>query len=148
MIITVQISNYEQIRQKFSQAPFKMAQNISIAVERSIRKIEGTAKRESPVNKKSGGGNLRQSIRSQMIGIAKGSVEVGADYGIYVHEGTRPHIIRVRTKKVLADKRTGDIFGTVVNHPGTRANPFLQRAVDANRDFINNEFIQAIKNVL
>ena len=43
----------------------------------------------------------------------------------------KPHEIRPVNGKVLAFKVAGKmIFTPIVHHPGTRANPFLERAVD------------------
>jgi len=123
-------------------------------VEKVLIKVTNTAMREAPVNKQSGGGNLRQSIKYRITGPASGVVEVSGaggaphPYAIYVHEGTRPHIIRVVNKKVLANRRTGQIFGKVVRHPGTSPNPFLQRAVDQESDFINRTFGEAVDKTL
>jgi hypothetical protein len=50
-----------------------------------------------------------------------------APYAVFVHEGTRPHIIRVRSAKVLTDGVR--FFGPQVRHPGTRAQPFLTQAL-------------------
>jgi len=147
-LIKFEIKNIKEIKATFKQAPVKMTRELNKAIKRIITKIEGTAKREAPVNKQSGGGNLRQSISSKMAGIAKGVVDVSAKYAIYVHEGTRPHIIRIRNKKVLANTRTGRFFGKVVHHPGTKANPFLQRAVDKNKSFIDKEFGNAVEKAL
>lgn len=145
--ISVTIPNLPKIQSAFRAAPARMTQELSVAIERVISRIEGTAKRKAPVNKRTGGGTLRQSIRSRMTGIGRGVVEVTASYAAYVHEGTRPHIIRVVRKKVLADRRMGRIYGKVVNHPGTRPQPFLQEAVDAEQDFVNREMIKAVDRV-
>ncbi|MEU4584873.1 hypothetical protein AB0F92_22700 [Kitasatospora aureofaciens] len=52
----------------------------------------------------------------------------------YVVEGTRPHIIRPRRAKALRFEIGGrTVFAKVVHHPGTRANPFLQRALREGR---------------
>ena len=146
--IVARISNYDQLATMFKLAPARMTREIGVAVERVLVKLENEAKKEAPVNKQSGGGSLRQSIKHFMIGQAGGKVEVGAPYAIFVHEGTRPHTIQVVNKKVLANKRTNQIFGKVVMHPGTKANPFLQRAVDSQQEFINNEFVKAVQRVL
>jgi len=148
MDIKIKVKNLNEIRAKFKVAPFKMSVELNSAVSRVITKLESKTKKEAPVNKQSGGGNLRQSIRSSMIGLARGRIEVGAHYGIYVHEGTRPHTIRIVNKKVLANKRTGQIFGRVVRHPGTQPNPFLKRAVEKNQSFIDREFLNAVKRVI
>jgi len=143
--ITVKVKNLDEIKAKFKMAPVKMTIELGKAINRIITKVENNAKRNAPVNKKSGGGSLRQSIKSIMLGPARGKVEVGVGYGVYVHEGTRPHIIRIRQKKVLANKREKRFFGKVVQHPGTKANPFLQEAVDENENFINKEFSKAVE---
>lgn len=148
VIVSVTIKNLPEIKRVFNEMPAKMTRELGKAVERVILKIEGDAKKLAPVNKQSGGGNLRQSIKSFMRGAASGVVDVGAGYGIFVHEGTRPHIIRVVNKRVLANKRMGQIFGKVVHHPGTKANPFLQNAVDQNSAFIDRQFEQAVDNVI
>jgi len=145
--ITIKVKNLDRIQMMFKKAPMKMTTALHKAINRIVLKIERDAKRNAPVNKKGGGGNLRQSIRSMMIGPARGKVEAGAGYAVFVHEGTRPHIIRIRQRKVLANKREGKIFGKVVHHPGTKANPFLQKAVDDNENFIDKEFESAVKKV-
>jgi HK97 gp10 family phage protein len=148
MKIELKIDNLDQLEQKFQEAPQQVARGIQNALQRSILLIESMAKREAPVNKQSGGGNLRQSIRSQMTNAYTGVVSVGAVYALFVHQGTRPHIIQARDKKVLANVRTGQIFGRTVHHPGTRANPFLQRAVDKARPEINKYFQAVLQGIL
>jgi hypothetical protein len=56
-------------------------------------------------------------------------------YAYFVHEGTKPHVIRARPGGVLAfkwpDGPEGDkvYYLTEVNHPGTKAQPFLRDAL-------------------
>ena len=63
------------------------------------------------------------------------TIRVGGDaaeYAVYVHEGTRPHVIRPRNKQVLAfNGREGRVFAREVHHPGTRARPFLRNALES-----------------
>lgn len=145
--VSVKIKNLDAIKLAYKVAPAKMQLELHRAVEKTTLKIESQTKKEAPVNKQSGGGNLRQSIKSGMRGLASGFVEVNANYGVYVHEGTRPHQIRVRRARVLANTRTGQVFGRVVNHPGTAANPFLERAVKKVEKDIDGYFISAVQNV-
>jgi hypothetical protein len=52
-------------------------------------------------------------------------------YSLFVHEGTRPHIINARPGGVLAFQSHGQtVFATSVNHPGTAPRPFLRRALE------------------
>lgn len=147
MSVELQIRGLEQVEQMFRKAPQKMLTEIQSAINRSILIIERNAKRQAPVNKAPGGGTLRQSIKARMTGKATGEVEVGASYAIYVHEGTRPHIIRPVRRKALANVRTKQMFGRLVMHPGTKANPFLQRAIDDSEQAVNKEFEKIITKV-
>src|SRR3990167_7625187 len=56
----------------------------------------------------------------------------GLFYGQFVREGTRPHIIRPRYKKVLAWSKGGQgITAMVVHHPGSKPNPYHKRVFRA-----------------
>jgi hypothetical protein len=148
--ISIKIENIDKIKRTFLLFPNKMIIGLNKAIARSVGEVENEAKKQAPVNKAPGikGGNLRQSIKSGMSGLGSGFVVVNSNYGIYVHEGTRPHMIRIVNKRVLANKRTGQIFGTKVNHPGTRENPFLQMAVDIKASLIQELFNKALDDAI
>lgn len=148
MEIKLVIENLSELRAAFKRAPALATVEFSRALERSGLKIEGDAKRNAPVNKQAHGGTLRQSISSHMQGNSSAVVEARAKYAAYVDQGTSPHIINVVNKKVLANRRTGQVFGRRVNHPGTRKQPFFTDAVEGNVGFVNNEFLSALNNIL
>ena len=59
-------------------------------------------------------------------------VTSNAPYSIFVHQGTRPHVIRAVNARALSFywPRVGrQVFFASVNHPGTRPNPFMAEAV-------------------
>ena len=64
-------------------------------------------------------------------GDVEGIVGAKAKHALFVHAGTRPHVILPVHSKVLAFKgKSGKmVFATKVHHPGTAANPFLERAL-------------------
>jgi hypothetical protein len=76
-------------------------------------------------------GNLERDIQLWDDNISNLEIEVGnsklTPYAVWVHDGTKPHEIRPKNKKALKTP-----FGPrkKVNHPGTKANPYLQNAVD------------------
>jgi hypothetical protein len=70
-----------------------------------------------------------------------------ASYAPYVEFGTGPHEIKAVNKRVLANTATGQIFGPVVHHPGTKANPFMERIVMAAQPDIETLFVQALDQV-
>lgn len=70
-----------------------------------------------------------------------------ASYAPYVEFGTAPHIIKPVNKHVLANANTGQIFGTLVHHPGTKANDFMGRIVMAAQPEIETLFVEALDQV-
>lgn len=123
---------------------------LQAAAKRSLRRagtrMEREVKRRTPVRT----GHLRGSWTTQTRNGGWGVV-IGTDkeYARFVEEGTRPHEIRPRTKKVLAwptggrsaaglgrgpqGTRKGKgvlAFARVVKHPGTKGVHMAQRAVD------------------
>lgn len=94
-----------------------VAEAISVEVQRD-------AKRLCPVDT----GELRSTIRRFKAGDTW-FVTVGTDYWSYVEYPTKPHIIRSHGPWPLRNPRTGQVFGPVVRHPGTAAQPFMRPAI-------------------
>lgn len=81
------------------------------------------------------------------IGNLRASWYPKAAYASYVEFGTAPHIIKAVNAKSLANKNTGQFFGPVVHHPGTKANPFLERIMAAAEPDIEALFVQALEKI-
>jgi hypothetical protein len=54
----------------------------------------------------------------------------GAPYGLFMEVGTKPHGIDSHGSWPLRNRRTGQVFGRHVNHPGTAPRPYLRPALD------------------
>lgn len=83
-------------------------------------------------------GNLSNNIISERThaprtGDLEGRVIALPKHAIYVHKGTPPHVIRARRpggRLVFFWHKVGRVVKPQkVNHPGTMANPFLERAL-------------------
>ncbi len=146
--ITIKVDGLDDLARAFAKAPEAALNQISDAVKKSALTVQSAALKEAPVNKRSGGGNLRQNIRAHLITKTRAEVVSNAPYSLFVEEGTSPHIISVKNKKVLADKRAGEFYGKTVHHPGTRPNPFMHRAVEKSMARINEFFSVAITNII
>lgn len=146
--LQVEITGLDKLRAGLAKAPALTTEEVGKAVQKSILTIQSAALREAPVNKQTGGGNLRQNIRTRFINRLSGAVQSLAPYSVFVHEGTAPHTIVPVNKKVLANRRTGQFFGKEVHHPGTHANPFMLRALTGSRLAIKGYFDFAINAVL
>ncbi len=75
-------------------------------------------------------GRLRSSIHA--LRMPDGSVIVGptVPYAMYVEEDTRPHVIAAHGPWSLRSRVTGQLFGPVVHHPGTRGQHFVRRTAE------------------
>lgn len=82
-------------------------------------------------------GHLRRSIGAYAQ--PDGSIVVGptASYGRYVNDGTRPHLIHSHGPWPLRSPATGQVFGPLVHHPGTRGAHFLEKTA---RDIDGEDF--------
>lgn len=78
-----------------------------------------------------GGEKLRNSFNTIKTGAYKFKIMSKSPHGVFIEEGTRPHVIRPRFKKCLRFvSRSGDIvFAKKVNHPGNKAYRFFSRAL-------------------
>jgi len=92
-------------------------------------------------NSKVRSGTLINNIQLQITNIGlTGVVMSKASYSRAFEEGTRPHLITIRNKKVLAGPKRGApagwplisgdyaIYGKKVVHPGTKPKPFMYPA--------------------
>lgn len=95
-----------------------------------LRRTATQARADVPVRT----GNLGRTIGEGPISFTgprtvHGSVHAKADYALYVHEGSRPHLIRPKRAQALRFQIGGrTVFAKLVRHPGTRARPFLRNA--------------------
>lgn len=100
------------------------------------RRIATQAKQNVPVRT----GNLGRSIEPDPITFAgpfrvETGVTAHANYARYVHDGTAPHVIRPRQARALRFQMgSRTVFAASVNHPGTRARPFLRNAAQTVAD--------------
>lgn len=77
------------------------------------------------------------------IGDGEASVQALAPYAMYVVKGTAPHEIRPVNASVLAFMVGGRmVFTPLVRHPGTKPNPFMQRAVEDARSKVEETFAE------
>jgi hypothetical protein len=98
------------------------------------RATQSRAKVLSPVDK----GRMRASIKIVYsgglggVGNLRSKIGPTVDYAVMVEDGTRPHIIRPRNKRALRFRPGGSgryVFAKFVRHPGTRPQPFMDRAL-------------------
>lgn len=108
---------------------------INAILQRRMRQIIRLVAADARVNAPVDTGRMAQAIKEDPI-VSEGPFRViggvtsHAPYSAFVHMGTRPHVIRPRNASALRFQSGGQtVFASSVNHPGTRARPFLTNAV-------------------
>lgn len=87
-------------------------------------------------------GNLLQTFRYK-IGRLEGAYVPSARYAIFVHEGTRPHMILPTNRRALYWPGAQHPVRSV-RHPGTKANRFMDAIKDKATADIQKLFTQAL----
>ena len=116
----------------------------------------------APISNLKTRGTLKRNIR--VFSATSSEVKIGntaeVKYAKFVHNGTRPYIIKPKNKKALANKKAGLFFGKKVKHPGIKANPYLlnawniykngglKRASDELAQNVGKEIVKEIKVIL
>lgn len=101
--------------------------------KKRAKRVLNFAQQEVPTGKT---GELRNSLRVTQSREVTGRYTTGYDvtantsYALFVHEGTRPHVIQGKPLLSFFWATTGRIMVLPkVNHPGTKPNRFLTRAL-------------------
>jgi HK97 gp10 family phage protein len=136
--IQIQIKNIDQIRAAFTRSPAVMTKNLNRAIRQTIMFVRGESQKNAPVRT----GYLRGSVYTDYEPL-RGEIGYKAKYAGFVHDGTAPYTIVPTTKKALFWKGAAHPMRSV-RHPGIKANPFLQRAVDSSEPTIDKFFADAV----
>ena len=118
--------------------------NVQKAIKKSAFNIEAKAKNNLKANRSVVTRHLTRNVATQ-IGDLEATIHTSnVKYAIIVEKGSRPHIIRPKNKKALyweGAKRPVKM----VNHPGSRAKPFLIPAFESEKDKFIENLKEAIK---
>ena len=139
---SIKINGLDKLTTALKNSPIIAKKQIGKAIALSVALVNRNAKLEAPVKS----GILRAGIHSK-ISPFNGKVESTTSYGIFVHEGTSPHIIRPVKKKALYWKGAAHPV-KLVHHPGTKANPFMKRGAERSEVGVQGLFSKAINNIV
>ena len=126
MNLTVNVTGTEEVRRKLLAIGKDAARQ---ALAATAEEVEEYVSKEAGKHTKTGA--LFRSVYKKRI--ADGW-EIGHDLrvapqALWVHWGTRPHVIRPKNKKALRWPGGGKFFfAKKVNHPGYKGDPWLVRA--------------------
>ena len=121
------------------ELPDEIKDDIRKVVKNSAFNIERNAKSSASVKT----GHLRRSISTKMGDMEATIHTSNLKYAPMVEFGTRPHIIRAKNKKALYWKGATHPVKQV-NHPGSKAKPYLIPAFEKEKD----QFLEKLKEVI
>lgn len=122
----------------------KSRDNVQKAVKKSAFNIESQAKKNLASNKSVVTGHLRRSIATKMGDLEATIHTSNVKYAVIVEKGSKAHVIRPKNKKALYWEGASRPV-KMVNHPGSRAKPFLIPAFESEKDKFIENLKEAIK---
>ena len=122
----------------------KSRDNVQKAIKKSAFNIESQAKKNLASNKSVITGHLRRSIATKMGDLEATIHTSNVKYAVIVEKGSKAHVIRPRNKKALYWKGAKRPV-KLVNHPGSKAKPFLIPAFESEKDKFIENLKEAIK---
>ena len=112
-------------------------------VKNSAFNIQKNAKSNLTKNKSVDTGHLRRGVSTDIRGLGATIHTSNIKYAPGVEYGTKAHIIKAKNKKVLYWKGAKHPVKKV-NHPGSKAKPYLIPAFNQEKD----QFLEKLKEVI
>ena len=143
-MIKINVDEIDKFAVELTELSEKSRDNIQKAVKKSAFNIESQAKKNLASNKSVVTGHLRRSIATKMGDLEATIHTSNVKYAVIVEKGSRPHIIRPKNKKALYWKGAKRPV-KLVNHPGSKAKPYLEPAFESEKDKFIENLKEAIK---
>jgi len=146
--MSIKIKGLEQLRKSIRKFPEISAKYLQKAIKYSLMEIERETIPKTPVSE----GRLRSSFRTALQPL-RGVFGPTAKYGIFVHEGTRPHWPSFGEGTPL--NRWARLHGIepflvarAISRRGTKAKPFLKEGIKDALPKINFRFEKALEEII
>ena len=129
MPVTIEVVGLDEVLQRLQIMQWSISQSPRKIVQEASKILKEAMLHEAPERT----GALKRGIHYRTFGTSESAYARfydDEDYAFFVLQGTSPHDIYPSSKRALywpgADHPV-----TVVHHPGTRADPFTDRAMEA-----------------
>lgn len=126
MKVSMEVIGANEVAAKFNSLSGRTRPLVANGINAGAKLFETAAKRRARYKT----GNLRRLIhvsKAASAGDLSAEVTSEANYSSIIEEGSAAHVIVPKNAKVLAFTMDGEqIFARSVNHPGTRAYPFMK----------------------
>ena len=128
--LSVDIIGAQELKDAISSVNIVARQALIDAINKTAIDLERLVRSKAPHRH----GGLWNSLHTDPATVTSTNIEakVGTNlaYAIYQEKGTQAHVVQVVNKKVLANKDTGQIFGTRANIPAMAGKFFMKQSKD------------------
>ena len=139
-MIKIDSSDLNKFSVMLRELPDEIKNDVRKVVKNSAFNIERNAKSSASVKT----GHLRRSISTKMGDMEATIHTSNLKYAPMVEFGTRPHIIRAKNKKALYWKGATHPVKQV-NHPGSKAKPYLIPAFEKEIPYFVEKLKEAVE---
>ena len=143
-MIKINTSEIDKFAVELTELSEKNRDNVQKAIKKSAFNIESQAKKNLASNKSVVTGHLRRSIATKMGDLEATIHTSNVKYAVIVEKGSKSHVIRPKNKKALYWKGAKRPV-KLVNHPGSKAKPYLEPAFESEKDKFIENLKEAIK---
>ena len=143
-MIKINTNEIDKFAVELTELSEKSRDNVQKAVKKSAFNIESQAKKDLASNKSVVTGHLRRSIATKMGDLEATIHTSNVKYAVIVEKGSKAHVIRPKNKKALYWKGAKRPV-KLVNHPGSKAKPYLEPAFESEKDKFIENLKEAIK---
>ena len=143
-MIKINTSEIDKFAVELTELSEKNRDNVQKAIKKSAFNIESQAKKNLASNKSVVTGHLRRSIATKMGDLEATIHTSNVKYAVIVEKGSKAHVIRPKNKKALYWKGASRPV-KLVNHPGSKAKPYLEPAFESEKDKFIENLKEAIK---
>ena len=143
-MIKINVDEIDKFAVELTELSEKSRDNVQKAIKKSAFNIEANAKKNLASNKSFVTGQWRRSIATKMGDLEATIHTSNVKYAVIVEKGSKAHIIRPKNKKALYWKGAKRPV-KLVNHPGSKAKPYLEPALESEKDKFIENLKEAIK---
>ena len=143
-MIKINVDEIDNFAVELTKLSEKSRGNVQKDIKKSAFNIESQAKKNLASNKSVVTGHLRRSIATKMGDLEATIHTSNVKYAVIVEKGSKAHVIRPKNKKALYWKGAKRPV-KLVNHPGSKAKPFLIPAFESEKDKFIENLKEAIK---
>lgn len=144
-MIEIEIENLAELQEKFAQSPIIVGEELESATKKAGAGIIREEVQQAPHDS----GRLQQSIKMEYSPIEV-SITPDVEYAKWVVKGTDPHTPPLGALEAWSRRHgiPAIMVQRAIAKRGTKANPFVQRTRDAVKDWVNDLFKIARKNII